>query len=453
MKKIITLILLFATLLSVFTFSVSAEETITDLTKVHTNLSNYLYTPYYENSKYFEEYQKVMDEAAELLASDDITQAEISKYYNEIRRVYAQLMQDTYDYSSLEKLLETYDALDSSIFTEESWKKVLSVRDSAKKELDSPSLFSRTEKMTEKQYTAYINNHIRNFTTEFKNAFNRLKFKEIPENMTPEFLSAMVKIIRFCSRATLLDSAPSWTALAEALEEAEEVLEDNKPKSSELNESYQAILTAYTNTCNEAYDFSEVKDTLTKYHILSAKSFSKTSWDRYSTLVAALEKRMTEPHFFFIPLDADQETCEKYAKDYFSALPAVVNDAQTSLIPIEDYNKLENLCKKYKNKTSMEGLDIKSNFLQTRVAEGEAVLANKDAVLQDVETAIKNIETAHNDLVVAEGHLIEEQGKIVKQDEKTTRFTFIFFFASLIPAACIAMVLSKMYFGKVNWSK
>ena len=101
----------------------------------------------------------------------------------------------------------------------------------------------------------------------------------------------------------------------------------------------------------------------------------------------------------------------------------------------------------------MEGLDIKSNFLQTRVAEGEAVLANKDAVLQDVETAIKNIETAHNDLVVAEGHLIEEQGKIVKQDEKTLRFTFIFFFASLIPAACIAMILSKMYFGKVNWSK
>ena len=41
----------------------------------------------------------------------------------------------------------------------------------------------------------------------------------------------------------------------------------------------------------------------------------------------------------------------------------------------------------------------------------------------------------------------------VKQDEKTLRFTFIFFFASLIPAACIAMILSKMYFGKVNWSK
>ena len=83
MRKIITILLLISIVLGSVSFSVSAEETITDLTKVHTNLSNYLYTPFYQNSQYFDEYQKVMDEAAELLASDDITQAEISKYYNQ----------------------------------------------------------------------------------------------------------------------------------------------------------------------------------------------------------------------------------------------------------------------------------------------------------------------------------------------------------------------------------
>lgn len=453
MKKIIALILLIATVLGSFTLSASAEETITDLTKVHTNLTNYLYTPYYENSPYFEEYQKVMDEVGELLTSDDITQAEISKYYNEVRRVYSQLMQDTYDYSSLEDLLKAYDAIDGSIFTDDTWKKLLSVRDSAKKELDSPSLFSRTENMTEKQYAAYINNHIKNFTTEFKNAFNRLKFKMRPEQMTAEFLSGMTKLIRYCAREELLSAAPTWSTLQDALDDADKALAQNKPKDNQLDEAYQALLTAYTAACNEAYDFSEVKDTLTKYHILSAKSFSKDSWDRYATLANALEKRMTEAHFFFIPFEADRETCEKYAKSYLSSLPTNVNEAQESMIPMEEYNKLENLCNKYKNKTSMEGLDIKLNFLKTRVSEGEAVLTNKDAVLQDVETAIKNIETAHNDLVVAEGHLIEEQGKIVKQDEKTSRFTIVFFFASLILAAGIAMLLSKMYFGKVNWSR
>ncbi len=448
-----TFILLIATVLGVFSLSVSAEETITDLTKVHTNLTNYLYTPFYENSQYFEEYQSVMNEAAELLASDDITQAEISKYYNEIRRVYSQLMRDTYDYSSLETLLKAYDSLDSSIFTEETWKKLLSVRDSAKKELDSPSLFAKTESMSEKQYTAYINSHIKSFTTEFQTAFNRLKFKERPEPMTAEYLSGMVKIIRFCARAELLASSEGWAALQDALEETDELLADNKPKANELSASYQALLTAYTNACNGAYDFSATKETLTKYHILSAKSFSKDSWERYSKLVEALEKRMTEAHFFFIPLGADQETSEKYATAYLSSLPVTVNNAQESMIPMEEYRKLESLCNKYKNKTAMEGLDIKLNFLKTRVSEGEAVLQNKDATLKDVEEAIKNLETAYNDLVVAEGHLIEEQGKIVKQDEKTSRFTIIFYFCTLILSSVIAMFLSKTFFGKVNWSK
>ena len=453
MKKILSFILLIAVVLCALPLSVAAEETITDLTKVHTNLSNYLYTPYYENSQYFEEYQKVMEEVSELLASDDITQEEISRYYNEVRKAYARLMQDTYDYSSLETLLKTYDALDSSIFTEDSWKKLLSVRDSAKKELDSPSLFSRTEKMTEEQYTAYINSHIKSFTTDFQSAFNRLKFKDRPETMTAQHLAGIVKLIRFCAREELLGEASGWNALQEALKDAEDNLSANKPKEDQFDENYENLLAAYSTVCNEAYDFSESKDALTKYHILSSKSFSKDSWDRYATLATALEKRLTEPHFFFIPMDADGETCRQYAKSYLSSLPTVVNEAQESMIPMEDYDKLESLCSKYKNKTSMEGLDIKLNFLQTRVTEGEAVLANKDATLTDVENAIKNIETAYNDLITAEGHLIEEQGKIVKQDETTSRYTIIFYFTSLLLAAAIAIILSKTFFGKVNWTK
>ena len=200
MRKFISFILALTVVLSLFAFPASAEETITDLQKVYTNLSTYLYTPYYQNSEYYDEYQKVMDEAGELLESDDITQAEISKYYTEIRQAYAKLMQDTYDYSSLEELLKAYDALDGSIFTEETWKKVLSIRDSAKKELDSPSLFSRTENMTEKQYAAYINNHIKTFTTDFNAAFNRLIFLPTPEEMTSEYLSGFIKLVRFCAR-------------------------------------------------------------------------------------------------------------------------------------------------------------------------------------------------------------------------------------------------------------
>lgn len=453
MKKILPFILLFAVLLTSLALPVSAEETITDLTKVHTNLTTYLYTPYYENSQHFAEYQEVMDEVGELLQSDDITQAEISKYYNEVRRVYAQLMQDTYDYSSLHTLLNSYDALDQSIFTPETWKKLLSVRDSAKKELDSPSLFSRTEKMTEKQYTAYINRHIKNFTTEFKNAFNRLEFVSRPEEMTVEYLSGMIKLIRFCAREELLSASAGWTALQTALENAEETVALENPRTTRLENNYQALLDSYFNVCNVAYDFSASKDALTTYHILNPKSFANHSWERYDKLAKALEDRLTKPHFFFIPLGADQETAESYAKEYLSALPTTVNNAKDSMIPIEEYNKLENLCQNYKEKTSMEGLEIKLNFLKTRVSEGEATLANQDATIKDIDVAIANLESAYNDLIMAEGHLMEEQTKVVKQDEKTSRYTVIFYVASIVLAAALGMFLSKLYYGKVNWAK
>ena len=101
----------------------------------------------------------------------------------------------------------------------------------------------------------------------------------------------------------------------------------------------------------------------------------------------------------------------------------------------------------------MEGLDIKLNLLKKRVAEGEAILADKDAIGQDVSTAITNIENALNDLIVAEGHLVEEQGKVIRQDEKTSRYTIIFFGVSVLLSAVLAIVLSKFFYGKVNWSK
>ena len=120
------------------------------------------------------------------------------------------------------------------------------------------------------------------------------------------------------------------------------------------------------------------------------------------------------------------------------------------MIPIEEYNKLENLCQNYKEKTSMEGLEIKLNFLKTRVSEGEATLANQDATIKDIDVAIANLESAYNDLIMAEGHLIEEQTKVVKQDEKTSRYTVIFYVASIVLAAALGMFLSKLYYGKVN---
>ena len=101
----------------------------------------------------------------------------------------------------------------------------------------------------------------------------------------------------------------------------------------------------------------------------------------------------------------------------------------------------------------MEGLNLKLNFLKTRVSEGMDVLSNKDSTLKNVESAIANIESAHNDLIMAEGHLLEEQGKVIKQDAKTSRYTIVFYIATILLSAGLALFLSRSFYGKVNWSK
>lgn len=453
MRKIIALLLALMTVLSLFVLPVSAEETLTDLKKVHSNLTTYLYLPYYEKSEHYDEYVKVMDELDKLLARDDITQEEISEYYHKIRKAYATLLQDTYDYTPLQRILDAYDQLDGTIFTEESWKKIISIRDSAKKELDAPTLFSKTDQVTEQKYTSYVNSHIRSFTTNFNNAFNRLVFVEKEEDVSKEYLSGFIRLIRFCAREELLGEQRSWEALTSALEEAEETVEKNSPAKDELNENFDTLMEAYVAVCNDAYDLSKAKDTLSTYHVMSANKFSSDSWKRYSDLANALEERLKQPHFFYIPLGADEETCQKYAAQYFDALPNNVNSAKETLIPMEDFEKLATLCARYKNKTSQDGLEIKLNFLKTRISEGEAVLKNRDATAEDVTVAIANIESAHHDLVVAEGHLAEEQEKIIKQDARTSRFTILFYGLSALLALGLAIFLSKIYYGRVDWSK
>ena len=120
---------------------------------------------------------------------------------------------------------------------------------------------------------------------------------------------------------------------------------------------------------------------------------------------------------------------------------------------MEDYNLLSSLCLANKDKTTMEGLDIKLNLLHTRAKEGEEVLNDPKATKSSVAKAIENIQTASDDLIMAEGHLRAEQEKVVKQDTKTSRYTLIFTVTSVALAVFFAIVLSKRYFGKVNWGK
>ena len=466
MKKTLAFILAFATILSLLVLPVSAEETISDLTKVHTLLQQNLYTPFYQESEYYDDYQRVMDEIAELLEADDITQEEISRYYAEIREIYSKLIRSCHDYTSLENLLKAYESLDSSIFTEESWKLLLSVRDKVNKELTSPQIFAKSTSESDETYAKYYEIHARSFTTSFRSAFHQLEFVPTPAEMTPEYLLGYAKLVRFCAREELLGEASSWPTLQALLAKAEEdalnyVPEDKEEEDEEeteanaspLNQVFEDLTKAYFTVCNQVYDYSAAKDALTKYEILNSKSFSANSWERYAEQAKKLELFLTKTHFFFIPYGADEETCKAYAEDFLNSIPSSLIDEQKKLIPLETESKLKNLCDRFENKTTMNGLDAELKRLKSDVQKGRQVLANPDATLSEVEAAIDAIETSNSNLILAEGHLIQEQNSVVKQDAKSARFTIIFYIGSVVLALCLAIFLSRIYYGKVNWSK
>ncbi len=449
-KKIslfLSVLLIFALLLT----PVSAEETINDLKKIYNNLQTHLYTPYYKDSLKYNAYKETMDEIKALLASDAITQAEISKYYNELRTVYSDLMRDTYDYSSLEMLITAFDSLDSSIFTPDSWKKLLSTRDTAQKELSAPTLFVRGDNITAAQYSKHIQDHIASIEEEFASAFNELVLIEKPEQMTKNYLLGYKKYVQFCSREELLGKAASWKDLQSSLSEAENITLLPDASQTQLNVAYLNISSAYVSACSSSYSFASSNQLLSEFEKMSAENYSPASWKRYEEEITLLKERITKTPYFFIPLNADEKVCKEYAEKYQNNFGTSAETLKDILVSIDTYNTLFNLCETHKNATAMEGLEIKLSFLKTTIKDGEAVLANEHASLKDYEEAIKKINAAKEDLDLAEKFLSEEKGKVTKQDPTTSRITIIIVVAVLILSLAFAIILSRHYFGRTRW--
>ncbi len=452
-NKIFALLICLLLMLPMLFAPVSAEETINDLTKVYNNLSSYLYKPYFEDSQYYEEYNDMMEDLGALLKTDSITQAEIVTYYNGLREVYSKMMQDTFDYSQLTPLVESFEVLPEDLFTAESWKKLLSTRDSIQSELEAPTLFYRKSNASKEQYTKDIDECIASLAEDFRNAFADLEMIEAPEVITKAYLADYTDFIRFCAREELLGETEAWDDLQKAIADADTACALNNPRQARLTDSFEGMNTHFAKACAQGYDFTKAKETLTQHSIMVGSHFSKASWDRYDAEIHLLREALEKPHYFLIPVNADKDTCTAFAKDYLDKLSDKALSAHGMLVPMEDYNLLLSLCQSNKSRTTMEGLDIKLNLLHTRVKEGENALADQNATKDTIAKAIENIQTASEDLVMAEGHLRAEQEKVVKQDTKTSRYTLIFTVTSVALAVFFAIVLSKRYFGKVNWRR
>ncbi len=450
-KRILFLLLIF--LFMVQMIPVSAEDATTNLTKAYKHLSTYLYTPYYRDSVFYESYTEKMETISALLKEDNASQETLDKHYAELKHIYAQLVLDSFDYSELNGLIESFQSLDSVIFSEKSWEALVTEKDAVEKELSAPSLFRRNSNTTKEMYAKNISDYLAEFTQRYRTAYNNLELLPPPEKMTKEYLSAYINFLHVTAREELLGNTEYWSILVEAFEKADSAVALNNPRQDRLDNAYHELKNAYKEATTTSFDISKLQQEFTLYHSMSASKFSESSWKSYAAEAEKLESALNSTHFFFIPIEADKEICKKFEEAYFDELTSGVKEKYQQLVPNELYIKLSNLCANYKTFTTIEGVELKQNALLTRVREGEVLLQKENATPDEYEAAIKNIENAAEDLKLAETFLLEEQVKTVKHDTKTVRIILIFSVSSLVLSAGIAILLSKKFFGRVNWSE
>lgn len=454
MKRILFLL---ATVSALFALSISvaASETFEDLSRIYNNLSTYIYEPYFDDSQYFEEYKEQMDYAGKLLKDDSITQEEIDKGYLQLKTVYAKMMQDTYDYSLLPVLVEQFEQLDGSIFTEESWKKMVSTVDEIKTELNSPSIYYRSSDYTEESYREKTQAYIDKFETNYATAFNQLKLNDayLDDDYTKQELNAYYNYVYACIDEDLMKDAESYDDLMDALDGAYDAFRRQNPSDDRINRAKAALDEAYLAMNHEVMDFTMLREEISTYRLLASSIFESRSFLKYQKEVELLETALEAPHFFYVPENCTAEAYENQAKAYLTALVAPAKAAYDLLLPIELVQELDQLCDQYRNQTTMEGLELKLGLLHNAVKSGDELLQSEGASKKDVEEAINNIKEAYKDLKTAEGFLTEEQSKIVKQDAETIKMILIFALISIFLSVAFACFLSKQRYGRIDWTK
>lgn len=453
MMKKLALLLTLVLVLPLLVLPSSAAETLTDLTKVYNNLSTYLYTPYVEKSECYEAYSQKMEEIKELLKSDSITQEEISKYYNELRAAYSAMMRDVYDYSSFDPILQSFEKLNSTPFTEESWKKLVSVYDSMQRELASPTLFAKKKTTTEEDYGEHMKKHIASFSTSYSAAFSALEFAEVPESITKDYLVSYTEYVRQSSDNLLFSVSDLWEDHLDAIEAAEALCAQANPRIARMNQAHAALAESYKKIAAEVYQKNPAADALLKYEDLLKTDYSAASWERYEKQIHSLKERYEEDHFVFVPSGSDQKKAEEFISAYFNSLSDPAETARQNLVSNELYQSLKLLCSKARAAEVSEGLEIKYNLLQDAAAQGEEVLKNKNALTAEFDASIEAIENALENFSLAEDHLRQEQAKIIKQDKAASKWIVIFSVFAFFASVVCAVFLSRHHFGRIDWTK
>lgn len=432
----------------------TSANTIEKLQEIYNNLSAYMYEPYFEKSESFTEYKEAFGELKAFLKEDTTpTQKEISHHYQRMKAAFSALMLETFDYSELVAQAETYQTMDSFLFTSVSWEKLVSAADTIIRELDSPMLFTRNPNTSFDEYSAVVQNHIRSLSNAFTDAYNELEMV-LPEiNVTKQQLGALAKHAENTAHFESFFASSFWEEYEICLDEAKTVAELRNPRQTRIDAAAADLLVAYKNLMDDCTDQKPVTEALAQYNLLNADKYTAESWARYEENALALLERMKKPYFFYLPKKAPTNTVNYFAERFFVKAAAYTNTDYKLLVTTESFEALQALCLRYQNISCSEGLEVKRNRLLTCVADAREVMKNVYVTPAQISAAGEAILTAANDLELSERFLQAEKDQVVRQDASTIQKIVILTTLSLVLSLGFACVTSYRFFGRLNWRK
>ena len=452
MKKII---IIFLTVLTLLCFSLPASaKTVDDLKTIYQSMTTYIYPDYYQNSPSYGEFGATISELNSFINSGDQTQANIDSLYQKIRQSYVKLMKETFDYHSLEQNLAIFEKLNSSIFTSESWEKLLAAKAKVDSELFAPTLFSRGSNTDFASFSKVVQNHIESVSNEFINAYQSLEINLPETNVSRQQFDSFVYYMEIVAPEKLMQSAPSWNEYNTVYLQMADLITWRNPAQWRLDDGSKALWNAYLKLIDEVVTFDSVTEEIARFNATDATRYTSNSFQRYKAAVEEMSAKADFVPYLYFPLDEDSATLSERIQAISSTLSFDAETAYNQLITVDKYNQMIALCNEYTQRfPKKEGLELQYDALKNAIDHMMTALSAPETIPTDLDSLAVVIETkgAEYEIALNRSNVVVPKAPL-DNSEHVQRIVYALGIA-LILSAAFALVLSYRRYGRILWNR
>ncbi len=448
MKKCVSVLIVVLSLLLLVQPANATDDQMKRLKSIYQNLTTYV-TPYYKDSIRYPEYEAAMNELKGVIELPEPTPMQMDQINQKVLAAYSSLIRTEFDFSKIELLESTYNAIDSNIFTDGSFADLSEAMENIKAELASPTLFGRSDATTDERYQQSIDSQCLPLYQNFIRAFSKLEFNLPQENISRPLFDSFVGFVRLCTSEEVMKNASTWETYNKILLEGENLVTWTFPAQWRLDNCVKDLLVSYQTITFEIVDYTELMQLTAKAQTLTPTDYSAKSWQSYCDVLASIQESINRPHHFY-SLNGDPETYRNSISFYLSEMTEPLKATYDRLIPAQKYDELKSLCKKYTGIEKVAGYELKWEDLKKSVENAELLLMRTDATLPEVETLINEIKT-RGEAYLFSINSSNDQKMTESENVVMIRRVVIACAVSLFLSLVFAMILSWLKFRRFNW--